>query len=206
MMMQNKVIGNSAITDFDGNIYTPVVIGSQTWLSTNLKTTHFNNGDFILNAFDASSWIAQTSGARCHYQGVDGNINVYGYLYNGYAINDVRGICPVGYHIPTKAEVDTLIAFLGATSGGKLKEVGTAHWQSPNTGAIDAFGFTSLPGGWRTSGGAYEYLFQYGFFWTSTLSTTYYLAQTAYNLDTTLVYKNNIYNNNYGMSIRCIKD
>jgi uncharacterized protein (TIGR02145 family) len=91
----------------------------------------------------------------CH-----GGIEVitYGALYNWYAATDVRDICSAGWHVPTITEFKTLADYLGAggnyTSnivGGKLKEIGTTYWHSPNTGATNEVGFNSRGGGGRSS-------------------------------------------------------
>ena len=112
--------------------------------------------------------------------------------YNWYAIDDERGICPEGLHIPSQSEMEELIIYIGELdvednpdtdinetyyensqiSGGKAKETGTEHWESPNTGATNESGFTGLPAGWRDSINGYFYeINQRGLFWLSTLGT-----------------------------------
>lgn len=93
----------------------------------------------------------------------------YGYLYNWYAATDSRNICSIGWHIPTKAEFDALIAYLGGLSvaGGKLKETGTLHWNSPNTGATNEVGFNGRGSGYTTSGGRSNYIKESANYWLS---------------------------------------
>ena len=81
----------------------------------------------------------------------------YGMLYNWYAATDIRNIAPVGWHVPSKAEYDTLIAYLGGSSvaGGKLKEIGTTYWGSPNTGATNETGFNAILVSYRESYGSF---------------------------------------------------
>ena len=110
----------------DGKTYKTVKIGTQTWMAENLAYKSING-----------CWA---------YDNNQSNVITYGYLYNGeIAIN----ICPSGWHLPNEDEWATLINYLGGAkiAGGKLKEKGTTHWASPNSGATDESGFTALPGG-----------------------------------------------------------
>ena len=118
-------------------------------MAENLKVSHYRNGDAIPNVADKAFWASLTSGACCDYDSGTGDAETYGRLYNWYAVNDRRNIAPEGWHVPSDAEWQILIDDLGGDSvaGGKLKEGGTTHWQSPNTGASNETGFSSLPGG-----------------------------------------------------------
>jgi uncharacterized protein (TIGR02145 family) len=84
-----------------------------------------------------------------------------------------QGVCPTGWHLANNKEWDTLITFLGGSSiaGGKLKESGTAHWTTPNTGADNSTGFTALPGGFYFNSMAYVGLNTMARFWTSSVVT-----------------------------------
>jgi len=139
------------VTDIDGNVYNTITIGTQVWMVENLKVTHYRNGVSIPNVTDGTEWGNLTTGAYCNYNN-DANISTtYGRLYNWYAVDDSRNIAPMGWHVPTNPELTTLIEYLEGESiaGGKLKETGTSHWYSPNTGATNESGFTALPGGCR---------------------------------------------------------
>jgi len=129
----------------------PIQIGTQTWSLTNLNVTKYANGDIIPEITDETEWAAATRGAWCYYNNDSSQGQIYGKLYNGYAVNDPRGLAPSGWHIPTDPEWGILSTYLGGNSvaGGKMKEGGTAHWDSPNTGATNTSGFTALPGGTR---------------------------------------------------------
>ena len=132
----------------------------------------------------------------------------YGLLYNWYAGTDSRNIAPTGCHVPTDAEWATLTTYLGGESvaGGKLKEVGLTHWQSPNTGATNESGFTGLPGGFRfLDTGSFVNIKNSGVWWTSTKS--YSGVSWARSLSSTLesIQRAN-YSNYVGLSIRCICD
>jgi uncharacterized protein (TIGR02145 family) len=168
-----------AVTDYDGNVYDTVHIGTQIWTVPNLKVTHYRNGDPIPNVTDSAIWYNLTSGAYCNYDNDTNNAADYGRLYNWYAVQDPRGIAPLGWHVPTFEDWDTLQIFLGydLIAGGKLKEIGTAHWMSPNTGASDEYDFTALPGGQRADSiysGTFSEITQQGYWWSSSeMDTTY---------------------------------
>ncbi len=143
------------LTDIDGNVYRTIKIGNQWWLAENLKVTHYRNGNPIIKLIadepNWSSWASMLNGACCAYEYNDSLANIYGYLYNWFAVADPRKISPEGWHVPNDDEWNSLIKFLGGESvaGGKLKEAGTSHWLSPNNGATNESGFTAFPGGER---------------------------------------------------------
>ncbi|MBE0653750.1 MAG: fibrobacter succinogenes major paralogous domain-containing protein [Bacteroidales bacterium] len=157
------------VTDIDGNVYQTVTIGSQVWLKENLKTTRYRNGDPIPNVTDDAQWLSLSGGAYCNYDNISSNSATYGLLYNWDAVIDPRNICPAGWHIPSDTEWKTLIDNLGGeeVAGGKLKEKGTAHWISPNTDAIDQYGFKALPAGYRL-GGTFQQPGYYATWWSRT--------------------------------------
>jgi uncharacterized protein (TIGR02145 family) len=198
-----------SVTDVDGNVYKTIGIGSQIWMAENLKVTNYRNGAPIDNVTDYTAWNSLTSGAYSSYDNNDGNIAVYGLLYNWYAVTDSRNIAPQGWHIPTRDEFDTLSNWLGGelVAGGKLKESGTANWSAPNTDATNESGFTALPGGWRLNMGNFFYMNQSSFWWTKSNDFLPSSMATSFGTD---------YNNaeltsyatikQFGLSIRCVKD
>ena len=196
------------VTDYDGNIYNTITIGTQIWTKENLKVTHYPDGILIPNITDSIQWKNLTTSAYCNYNNTDSFANIYGHLYNWYAVNDNRNIAPVGWHVPTDADWTTLTTYLGGegVAGGKLKESGTTHWQSPNTGATNETGFTALPGGDRLfSTGVFYDKGVYGFYWSSTSND----ASTAWVRALDYGYSNVSRSNNpksNGFSVRCIKD
>ena len=151
------------VTDYDGNIYNTITIGTQTWKQGNLKVTHYCNGDPIPNVTDNTAWTNLTTGAYCNYNNTTNidTINTYGRLYNWYTVVDLRNVCLTGWHVPSDGEWNIMEKYLdntvdttatgcvGTDIGGKLKEIGTIHWNSPNTGASNTSGFGALPGGYR---------------------------------------------------------
>ncbi|MBK7629083.1 MAG: DUF1566 domain-containing protein [Bacteroidales bacterium] len=160
--------GSSTVTDIDGYVYNTVVIGTQTWMKENLRTTRFRNGATIANLTDGAAWIVTDSSAYCWYNNDIVNKNPFGALYNFSTVVDGRYLCPSGWHVPTDAEWTILTDYLGGENlaGGKLKEAGTTHWVSPNTGADNSTGFTGLPAGVRTDYGAFIESGTFGSFWS----------------------------------------
>ncbi len=197
------------IIDIDGNVYTTVIIGTQQWMTENLKVTHYRNGEPIPNVTDAVQWSNLTTGAFCWLNNDEAsNKNVYGALYNYYTVVDSRNLCPTGWHIPSDGEWTTLTNYLGGESvaGSKMKETGTAHWYSPNTDATNESGFTGLPGGVRNYySGTFSGPGPSGYWWSSTQDfSTYYawfraLNSTNGNVDRVSYFKE------LGLSVRCVK-
>lgn len=200
-----------ACTDADNNNYAVVKIGTQTWMAECLKTTHYRNGNPISYVTDNYEWTSTNTGACCWYDNEIANKDVFGALYNGYAIKDSRNVAPLGWHVPSKEEWATLVNYLGGEiiAGGKMKENGTTHWISPNTGATNETGFGAIPGGYRNKNtGAFQYKGLTGYFSTCTeeLASGYDNAwfYGMFNVDANA--RNSFTAKNMGFSVRCIKD
>jgi uncharacterized protein (TIGR02145 family) len=195
------------VTDIDGNVYNTVTIGTQVWMKENLKTINYNDGITIPNITGNADWIGLTSGAYCWYNNdAETYKATYGALYNWHAVSTVK-LCPIGWHVPSFEEWLDLATYLGGESvaGGKLKETGTTHWLSPNTGATNETGFTALPGSLRHHEGGFSYVSQGGVWWSSSESNTFNawgrgMNYNNSNLDIWSVEKF------YGFSVRCVKD
>jgi uncharacterized protein (TIGR02145 family) len=208
----------TTVTDIDGNVYKIVTIGSQVWMKENLKVTHYRNGDSIVNVLDLNIWAALSTGAYCNYDNDTAIAAVYGRLYNWYAIADSRNIAPEGWHVATNEDWKQLEISIGISAAttdslgnhgtdeaGKLKDVDTTHWRSPNTGATNESGFTALPSGGRDVAVDFLALYECCFFWSS----------TEHNADQAL-YRTMWYDESYlscdpeskkeGFSIRCVRD
>jgi uncharacterized protein (TIGR02145 family) len=198
------------LTDIDGNTYNTVWIGGKLWMAENLKTTRYNDGTAIPEVTDNNLWMGLTTGAYCWYNNDVANKDIYGALYNWYTVNTGK-LAPTGWHVPSDAEWTNFVNYLEPTGhavgGGKLKETGTAHWLSPNTGATNEFGFTALPGGSRNSSSVFGNVGYLGYWWSSTA----YGASKALNRDISY-YTAGIfdyccgYDNKFGSSIRCMRD
>jgi uncharacterized protein (TIGR02145 family) len=194
---------------FDGYTYSSVVLGNgQEWMSENLRTSVYANGDTIPNVVDNTQWGNLATGAWVHMLNDSQYENPYGKLYNWYTAADSRNVCPTGWHVPSLAEYDFLISYLGGISqaGGKMKSVGNLYWFDPNLGATNESGFSGLPGGDRNSGGgSFDYLNYYGAWWTSTEGGTDNSCFVRIEYDNTGVA---IWtpDKKFGFSIRCLKD
>jgi uncharacterized protein (TIGR02145 family) len=195
-----------SITDIDGNTYKTVTIGTQTWMAENLKVTKYNDGIAIPNVTDNTEWKELTTGALCDYGNTPSNSETYGKLYNWHAVNTGK-LCPTGWHVPSDAEWTELTDYLGGRSvaGGKLKETGTTHLASPNTGATNETGFTALPGGFRGYDGAFYYIGYHGYWWSATEngSNNAWYRLMGFNFST--VARHNYYKE-LGVSVRCVRD
>ncbi len=194
------------ITDNDGNIYTTVTIGDQTWMIENLKTTKYNDGTDIPNINDNTEWTETEIGAYCNYNDFDSTIYTYGRLYNWYAVNSGK-LAPRGWHIPTDLEWAALINYLGGDSiaAEKLKEAGNIHWRESNVVSTNESGFTALPGGYVRLNQGPAYMYTVGNWWSSTDSSNNLAWYRSMNFQDNKVYRFAV-SKNLGFSIRCIKD
>jgi len=190
------------VVDIDGNSYKTVKIGSQEWMAENLKTTKYRNGDSIKTTIPSTLDLTNETSPKYQwaYGGIESNVATYGRLYTWYAVTDSRNVCPIGWHIPTDAEWTTLTNYLGGinVAGGKMKEIGTTHWETPNSGATNESGFTALPGGFRDWKGTFYYLGHSGLWWDSV--DAYWDIDFDYSY---IDYWGDLWNNGY--SVRCIK-
>lgn len=210
------------VTDAQGNSYAIVKIGDQWWMAENLKVTKYNDGTAIPNVTDATAWAALTTGAYCDYSNSTANGTKYGHLYNWYTVNTGK-LAPAGWHVPTDAEWTTLQNYLIAngynydatTTDNKIAKALAAKtdWTtSTTTGAPgntlstnNSSGFSALPGGFRNYTGSFNYLGNYGIWW----SATEYDTDNAWNR--TLGYSNAYLSSNFndkqdGFSVRCVRD
>jgi len=204
----SNIFISALVVDIDGNVYQTVKIGNQWWLAENLKVTHYQDGTTIPNLTADGDWTSTSSGAYCYYNNAPSNGATYGVLYNWYAVTDAHDIAPAGWHVPTDAEWQTLVDYLGggAVAGGKLKEVGTTHWASPNTGATNESGFTALPGGYRYGGnGGYGSMGNYGYFWSATEGGSGSPRYRVLHYNDSGIYRDD-FSKRTGFSVRCVRD
>jgi uncharacterized protein (TIGR02145 family) len=190
---------------YDGHWYGVVLVGDKCWFDENLKTDKYNNGDLIAGNLDSLNWSITTSGAQA-VQDQGGlnettNLNTYGRLYNFYAVEDSRGLCPTGWHVPTKAEWDSLYARVGgeAVAGKQLKA------PDPRWDGLNSNGFDVLQGGSRKPDGGFEPTIgiEHARFWTSTPngSLAYYRYFNTYDDS-----YGDSHGRKHGFSVRCIQD
>jgi len=180
----------------------PLTIGSQVWMLKNLNVDHYRNGDSIPEIL-----VNQEIG-RCGFYNNDSAMGaIYSKLYNWYAVNDKRGLAPTGWHIPSNEEWERLITYLGGNNDAsvKMKESGTLHWQSPNSGATNSSGFSALPGGGHFFYGADSGVRSYGNWWSSTEYDIHGAWAVMLRYDNSLVFIGYL-EKVTGFSVRCIKD
>jgi len=219
-----EVISNcGTVTDYDDNIYQTITIGTQCWMAENLKVTHYPNGDAIPLVADSTAWdnLAgdNTSDAYSYYNNSSANATTYGALYTYAAAigdnwvrdnNNGQGVCPDGWHLPTDAEWTTLTDYLGGTSvaGGKMKEIGTTHWNSPNAEADNSSGFSALPSGFRDLNSTFYVLGDDGYWWSATeyssdsSNSSYYRTMNYNRAEVTRC----DFFKSIGFSVRCVRD
>ena len=218
------------VTDIEGNNYSTIGIGSQIWMAENLRTTKFNDATIIPDGSTDELWRWLYSPGFCVYNNDLSNKATYGLLYNwqtaNTSANGYKNVCPIGWHVPDNKEWETLTGYLGESvtgnwtdstsnvegcriAGKMLKESGTLHWLSGNTGTDD-FGFSALPGGCRSENGDYAQITMTGYWWSSSewlnpsgdnkvsFVSTEYLDNEGFHILKA--------NKHHGYSIRCIKD
>ena len=197
----------TSIKDIDGNYYKIITIGTQVWMAENLKTTKYNDGTSIPLVTDVTEWSGLSGPGYCWYNNDDKTYkDTYGALYNWYTVN-TDNLCPSGWHVSTDEEWTVLIDYLGGKNevGGKLKETGTTHWDSPNTGATNETGFTGLPGGFRLSSGDFNNIGDSGFWWSATEIGNTTAWRRKLSRSSTSVYRDGS-NKEFGFSVRCLRD
>lgn len=183
IMMGGAKIWEKPITP----VFDEVIIGTQTWKVKNLDIDDGLGGIYAYNNDEA-------------------NVAIYGRLYTWDAAMRVAASID-GWHLPSDAEWTTLTTYLGGESvaGGKLKETGTTHWNSPNTGATNETGFTALPGGYRGTDGTFYVFGDYGYWWSATEFSADYAMYRNMPYDLSSVIRSGS-NKEAGFSVRLVKD
>jgi uncharacterized protein (TIGR02145 family) len=198
----------STVTDSEGIIYNTIGIGYQEWMTENLRGIIYRNGTDSIPLVESDSlWGTLTTPAYCWYTNDSlHNAGVYGALYNWYAVN-TGNLCPTGWHVPTNDDITELVNYVGGSgvAGGRLKEINTVHWNTPNTGATDKFDFTARAGGKRAADGIFDFVKVEANWWTA----TEYSTLNASYLNILFNYGNSFQaylHKKTGMSVRCVKD
>ncbi|MFI5163249.1 MAG: FISUMP domain-containing protein [Sphingobacteriales bacterium] len=199
----------NTVQDIDGNVYHTITIGTQTWTTSNLKVTHYRNGDPITNGLTGFDWQGGNAltGAYSFPNG-DSTLNrLYGKLYNMAAVRDARKIAPAGWHIPTDAEWQVLELYEGMAASD-TSIVGTRGTIAPKLKEGGSSGLNlQLPGYLFTGGPGYYSFNVGGYYWSSTFATvtgnyyrTVYVTGNGNDPGVKRTYAN------YAISVRCIKD
>lgn len=193
---------NNQVSDFDGNKYETVVIGDQEWFAKNLRTSHYQNGTQIPNVPD-DEWGSIRTGAWMYYDNLSSNDEIYGKLYNWFAVIDSRKICPQGWRVPSLEDWENLIEYVGENATGKLKA------SPPEWDGTDEFGFTALPAGIFGYDGNYNRIFRDLGLTTQWWSSSKQSEVHGYTMDLDR-YSNNpnlrVAPGVFGYSVRCLRD
>mgnify|MGYP006061086253 FL=1 len=197
----------TSITDADGNIYTSVKIGNQEWMVENLRTSKYSDGTPIPNVTNNSQWDNLSSGAWSHYNNDSQYETTYGKLYNWDAATDSRNICPTGWHVPKDGEWTLLTDYLAAnghsgTQGVALKS--KSGWGEKSNGTDD-YGWKARPVGYRFNSGDFDGVGQYGYWWSSSESSTSNAWYRSMDNDIDSVFRTK-FKKRLGIYIRCLKD
>ncbi|OFX45271.1 MAG: hypothetical protein A2X13_09235 [Bacteroidetes bacterium GWC2_33_15] len=196
--------GSSFTDPRDGTVYQTVTIGDQVWMAENLKYLPSVVGPATGSETIPYYYVYGYNGTNVTDAKATANYSTYGVLYNWEA---ARAACPTGWHLPSDAEWTQLTTYLGGESvaGGKLKETGTTHWNSPNIGATNETGFTALPGGYHSSDGTFYDIGDSCFWWSATEGDTSQAWYRAMNLASSNIYRMKT-GRDSGFSVRCVKD
>ena len=200
------------VTDIEGNVYNTVLINGQWWMAENMRSRTYNDGSLIPTGFSNDDWVELTTGAWAYFNDDAQYDDIYGKLYNWYAANDPRGLCPAGWRLPTDDEIKALRDLYGGylAAGGAFKETGTHEdgdglWREPNAGATNITGFSARPGGFRIHG-VFANRQTSAFFWTSDEGADTNFARNFLMVyDTSSLLRHN-YQKHYGLSVRCLKN
>jgi uncharacterized protein (TIGR02145 family) len=206
----NQVQFNAAsantVTDIDGNVYTYVTLCDKDWTTSNLKTTKYNNGDAITNGLTGFNWDLATTGAYSFPNGEETRKDTFGLLYNLHVINDTRGVCPTGWHVPTDEDWKALEICQGMSpADADLTDfrgnIGTKLMEGGSSGLNLQKGGLLFPGD-----GGYYYFAEQGYYYSSTPEASagnYYRGFNGESGNPDAIYRTY---SNYGMSVRCVKD
>lgn len=200
--------GNGVI-DADGNNYGTAIIGTQEWMTENLRTSKFSNGDAITNVTDDSQWASTTNPAYARYQlNASPVADIHGDLYNWYAVTDARNICPSSWHVPTLSEWETLITYIGGI--GNVRSIlmsdnpdfyngGTSiTWDNSSHLALSPSGFR------EDEFGMFSLIYTTGFYWSATDQSLNSARNLAISVQGPSEFQ--LTRKKTGMSVRCIKD
>ena len=232
------------VTDIDGNVYQTVIIGNQEWMAENLRVTKYNNGDAIPTGLSNEEWVNTTEGAYAIYDHNEWNtdginspvemVAAYGKLYNWYAVDDIRGLCPEGWSVPNDDDWAQLVDYVVAQGypnlGGNPNGAGNAlkscrqvnspingycdtsehpRWDPHTTHhGFDKFGFSAIPVGRRISVvsiGEFEGIGDFVLWWSASEHSSSRAWSFAISYDFGNVHKGN-HAKVSGFGVRCIKD
>jgi uncharacterized protein (TIGR02145 family) len=191
------------LNDGEGNTYSTVTIGTQEWMTENLRATKYNDGSAILNVTADSAWAVTKEGAYAWFiNDASGDKASYGAYYNWHAIASGK-LCPAGWHVPADKEWRTLTTYLGGESlaGNEMKS--GSGWKSNGNGS-NSSGFNAIPYGYRTTKGIFSSQGASSYFWSSTENGLNAWYIVLFSKDGTAF--KYFGSQQSGFSVRCIRD
>lgn len=196
------------VVDIENEVYKTVKIGKQIWLAENLRRTHFTNGEKINFTEDKDSWKPSNSGISNAYNFDSTTYKKQGFYYSWQIVNDKRGICPVGWHVPKDSEWKILAKELkNENISQKLIENNTKHWKNVtiDSSIQNISGFTAIPTGFMKEDGSFQDNYSTCYWWSN--SQFFGNFSCYFKIDAkTNKHEHPNGNQNMGMPIRCIKD
>ena len=211
------VSSNSTVTDIEGQVYKTVKIGKQVWMAENLKTSKYRDGSKIPQVIDAKSWEHANTGAWSHVENNEKFNAVYGKLYNWYAVNDKKGLCPVGWAVPSDDDWKILesvykmsdndldeLEWRGTNQAIFLKDKGSTHWRENNSMSTNASGLSVLPAGSKRTLGQFFGLYSLAYLWAATEESQGSGWFRCFQ-DTKLNICREGIDKHFGLSVRCIQ-
>lgn len=189
------------LKDVDGNRYKTIQFGDQCWTAEDMRARSYNDGSAILNIEDDEIWASMSMGAWAYYANDEFNSDINGKMYNWYAVNNSRGICPTGWRVPSDDDWKTLEITLGMTP----EQADGVEWRGDDEGEIlrDSNGFSAVLGGSRSGNGAFSAGGNNGAWWSSTSYNDFNAWARFLYHDTAKVYRNN-YDKRNGSFVRCL--
>jgi uncharacterized protein (TIGR02145 family) len=201
----NSTLVYDTVKDIEGNTYRTIQIGEQIWMAENLRVSSYQNGIPINKKVeDRSLWksAANTTPEWYYYKNNSYYNTTHGKLYNWYAVINLRNICPVGWHVPTKNEWMQLVDYLGGvnTAAKKLKTGASLYWAGSG---FNTSGFSALPSGYRNFDGEFKEINESSYYWTSSGENNLFahlFSLFNWGMDKFFLNKSNAY------SVRCVKN
>lgn len=219
----DNVIEKGTVSDFEGNVYPTVKLGTQWWMAKNLKATKYSNGEQIGTTTPYSLPITGVASPKYNwpYQGNESFAALYGRLYTWYAVTDSRNLCPAGWHVPTDIEWNVLTDYLtandfgfqGGTNNIAKAMSATSGWllngiigvpgndQATNNTTF----FAAMPGGFRVPSGSFQSAGSEAYYWSSTADIPEMASYRMISFDINTVQTGNM-SKDSGISVRCVKD
>ena len=197
---QNNVVGTLTDTR-DGQVYKTVQIGEQVWMAENLNYKAAKSNCWGQESACAEFGRLYTwAGAMDSVGAFSSNAKNCGMQKECFPTDPVQGVCPVGWHLPTREEWKTLLEYAGDKGDAAKVLKSQTGWWSSHKGSDD-FGFSAIPGG-----GIFHYWFrdngQTTYFWSS----TEFDAKNGYNLSLNDNVVVDEHPKNSELYVRCIKD